>query len=439
MIYALDAAPVAGRNRVARHRQHVVHILHRKPQQQRLGCVHVAVAAGHMRQRLNAKLARQFAGQQAGIHPRSANRAIRNRDRVRARLFKLTRALHKAADIRAPRRIELNQRDAPPLLKPTQNPASTAFFRRLRRLFIAHPHARRHRHPQQAGNLPDMLGRCAAAAADNPRPRLHTFHDLLGVIRRRAVVIGASFLHMGIACVGHGAHQFIPDVQRRKKLPNVIRPADAVQADGIHRAAGGHLQRKCARLLARPRESIRIRRKGNHDPRIRTGCFDVRRSLRKPFAALHGFKQKARRANVQILFGHCDIACGGAVRVRRRRADIRKHSRVIRIARPTSQIVCRPNQRFLIVLIFTRQRNVRCKRIRLDRLASRCQIGAMQRQNALRLGQAQTFYGFALSALRTERRARRAVKKQNALRQQLAHTCRISVFHISSPSASAEN
>ena len=46
----------------------------------------------------------------------------------------------------------------------------------------------------------------------------------------------------------------------------------------------------------------------------------------------------------------------------------------------------------------------------------------MQRQNALRLGQAQTFYGFALSALRTERRARRAVKKQNALRQQLAHT-----------------
>ena len=45
----------------------------------------------------------------------------------------------------------------------------------------------------------------------------------------------------------------------------------------------------------------------------------------------------------------------------------------------------------------------------------------MQRQNALRLGQAQTFYSFALSALRTERRARRAVKKQNALRQQLAH------------------
>ena len=44
----------------------------------------------------------------------------------------------------------------------------------------------------------------------------------------------------------------------------------------------------------------------------------------------------------------------------------------------------------------------------------------MQRQNALWLGQAQTFYGFALSALRTERRARRAVKKQNALRQQLA-------------------
>ena len=244
---------------------------------------------------------------------------------------------------------------------------------------------------------------------------------------------------MGIACVGHGAHPFIPDVQRRKKLPNVVRPADAVQADGIHRAAGGHLQRKCARLFARPRESIRIRREGNHDPRIRTGCFDVRRSLRKPFAALHGFKQKARRANVQKLFSHRDITRGSAVRVRRRRTDIRKHSRVIRIARPTSQIVCRPNQRFLSVLIFTRQRNVRRKRIRLDRLASRCQIGAMQRQNALRLGQAQTFYGFALSALRTERRARRAVKKQNALRQQLAHTCRISVFHISSPSASAEN
>jgi len=63
----------------------------------------------------------------------------------------------------------------------------------------------------------------------------------------------------------------------------------------------------------------------------------------------------------------------------------------------------------------------------------------MQRQNALRLGQAQTFYGFALSVLRAERRARRAVKKQNALRQQLAHTRRIPVFHISSPSASAEN
>ena len=45
----------------------------------------------------------------------------------------------------------------------------------------------------------------------------------------------------------------------------------------------------------------------------------------------------------------------------------------------------------------------------------------MQRQNALRLGQVQAFYGFALSALRAERRARRAVKKQNALRQQLAH------------------
>ena len=63
----------------------------------------------------------------------------------------------------------------------------------------------------------------------------------------------------------------------------------------------------------------------------------------------------------------------------------------------------------------------------------------MQRQNALRLGQAQAFYDFALSALRAERRARRAVKKQNALRQQLAHTRRISVFHIFSPSASAEN
>ncbi len=148
----------------------------------------------------------------------------------------------------------------------------------------------------------------------------------------------------------------------------------------------------------------------------------MRRSLRKPFAALHGFKQKTRRANVQKLFSHRDITRGSAVRVRRRRADIRKHSRVIRIARPTSQIVSRPDQHFLIVLIFTCQRNVRRKRVRLDRLASCRQISAMQRQNALRLSQAQAFYSFTLSALRTERRACRAVKKQNALRQQLAHT-----------------
>ena len=167
------------------------------------------------------------------------------------------------------------------------------------RLFIQpHPHARRHRrHAEQAGNLPDMLGRCAAAAADNPRPRLHTFHDLLGVIRRRAVVIGASFLHMGIACVGHGAHPFIPDVQRRKKLPNVIRPADAVQADGIHRAAGRIICSASALACspARVNPSASAAKETMIHASGQRMLNDVRRSLRKPFAALHGFKQKARQ------------------------------------------------------------------------------------------------------------------------------------------------
>ena len=149
----------------------------------------------------------------------------------------------------------------------------------------------------------------------------------------------------------------------------------------------------------------------------------------KPFAALHGFKQKTRRANVQKLFGHRDITRGSAVRVRRRRADIRKHSRVIRIARPTSQIVSRPDQHFLIVLIFTCQRNVRRKRVRLDRLASCRQISAMQRQNALRLSQAQAFYGF--TPLRSVRRAPCPSRRQKAKRP--APTARAHALNLCIP------
>ena len=59
LIYAFDAAPVAGRNRIARHHQHVMHVFHRKAQQQGLRCVHIAVAAGHMWKRFDPKFPRQ--------------------------------------------------------------------------------------------------------------------------------------------------------------------------------------------------------------------------------------------------------------------------------------------------------------------------------------------------------------------------------------------
>ena len=72
-----------------------------------------------MRKRFDPKFPRKLAGQQAGIHSCAADWAVRDGNRVCALLFKLTRSLHKAADIRASRRVQLDERHAPPLLKPT--------------------------------------------------------------------------------------------------------------------------------------------------------------------------------------------------------------------------------------------------------------------------------------------------------------------------------
>ena len=101
-------------------------------------------------------------------------------------------------------------------------------------------HARRHVHAEQAGNLSNMFRRRAAATADNPRALLDAAHHLLGIIRRVAVVICPSFLDVRIARVGHGAERLIPNIQRRQQAANMICAADAVQTDGIHRAAQAH-------------------------------------------------------------------------------------------------------------------------------------------------------------------------------------------------------
>ena len=56
--YTLDAVAIAGRHRIAGHRQNVINAFHGKTKKKRFRCIDITVTACHVRQRLNSQLSR---------------------------------------------------------------------------------------------------------------------------------------------------------------------------------------------------------------------------------------------------------------------------------------------------------------------------------------------------------------------------------------------
>ena len=101
------------RNRVAGNGNHIVNTLSAEPKQNGLDRVEVAVAAGHVRNRLDPELTVNTRRKHRRIHTRPRDGVIRNRNGIDPRLAQLTRPTEKFLRVTGLRWVELYSDDFP--------------------------------------------------------------------------------------------------------------------------------------------------------------------------------------------------------------------------------------------------------------------------------------------------------------------------------------
>ena len=281
------------RNRVAGNGNHIVNALGAEPEKDGLDRVEVAVATGHVRNRLDPELTMDTRRKHRRIHTRPRDGVIRNRNRIDPRLAQLTRPTEKFLRVTGLRRVKLYSNDFPAIPQSGEKGALRLYDRLLLSdcLHISSHCALR---PERCAESANMRRCRAAAAAEDGDTVLHECRQCLSKILRCTLIEGAPIDDHRMPRVRHQRERQRHRLEMMQQFLHLTYAVDTVEADGINLSALCHGADEILRKEAVARIAPRKCRKGNLHKGMRACRLDIGGRFRQPLSRGIRLKEEMR-------------------------------------------------------------------------------------------------------------------------------------------------
>ena len=389
LVHVFHLVPLRGGDGVAGDGQHLPHALGVQAQQQGLGGVQIAVAAGHVGQHVQPQLPVHPAGHQRRIHPCPGNGTVRNGQKVCTSSLQAACTVQIAGQVGILGAVQLN---GDHLFARVQLAQEGIVFFHLRLCGSGDCCCRGCRQCFRQGIQCRTQGRnvgrrSAAAAAQNTHTLGSKAGQLPCKIFRPALILHPGACDHRVARVGHHCKRQLCLAKLLHQRTHGTGSRNAVQAHSIHCTAGSHAAHKLCAVTALAGVAVRQHCKGHQHKGIRHGLLDFFCRFGHTGIAAQRLKQKVlcTQCGKPLGKGRIDLCRRECLGVRGR-AKIGKHGSAGLCSGLCSQFpafVRHGLPHGVLRCCHARQ----AEGVGLDSIGTRFQIRAVHGQNAVRVQQ----------------------------------------------------